>query len=74
MKTIYFDSINAESTADVKRGGTASVCYAWDGNAYIGKVSQVKFTTVKPNRWDERMPDVLEHIPEGGFCYKFVSE
>lgn len=71
--TIYFPSIDAEATADVTRGGTASVCHSWDGNAYIGKINRVKFTTVKPKRWNERMPTVLKHIPDGGFCYEFVE-
>ena len=72
--TIYFESINAEAMADVKRGGTASVCYAYNGQAYIGKIDRVKFTTVKPKNWNEREIDVLHHIPAGGFCYQILEK
>lgn len=70
---IYFPSINAEAIvdADLKRGGTASVCDSWDGEAYFGRVRQVKFTTVRPAKWDGYFEiDALKHIPNGGFAYR----
>lgn len=75
--TIYFPSIKAQATidADIKRGGTASVCHAHNGEAYIGKTSRVKFTTVEPKTrdWKESDIDVLKHIPAGGFCYEIIQ-
>lgn len=73
--TIYFPSINAEATisVDLKRGATAQVCAAYDGSAYFGKISRVKFTTVKPRDWSLREIDVLHHIPAGGFCYEIAK-
>lgn len=75
--TIYFPSIKAQATisADIKRGGTASVCPAYNGEAYIGKINRVKFTTVEPKTrdWKESDIDALHHIPAGGFCYKLIA-
>lgn len=69
---IYFPEINAEATVedDLKRGGTASVCNTWNGEAYIGQVTREKFTTRKPAGWD-RNESVrrLHHIPAGGFAF-----
>jgi hypothetical protein len=71
--TIYFPSINAEAVinTDIKRGGTAAVCASWDGNAYIGRVRNIKFTTSRPANWDRKDEvHVLKHIPDGGFAYE----
>lgn len=74
---IYFPDLDAEATidAELRRGGTASVCSAWDGSAYFGKITRVKFTTRKPKGWDDDFREIrtLHHIPTGGFCFFLVD-
>jgi hypothetical protein len=72
MKTIYFPKIQAESQADVIRGGVASVCNSFDGVTYMGKIYREKFTTVRPKNWGSVDVKTLHHIPDGGFCWNLV--